>query len=121
MTEPDHALEQARDSTASMRARGHYPEGESAARRGTEPGVTPNRLLTWAMIDPDLANVRSTRPLGAPMTWLKRGLLRLLVQYHAELIGEQTRVNVGLAMYVRELEERVAELERELGREPASR
>jgi hypothetical protein len=118
MTEPERALERARAAVASMRAEGAYPSEQSAAQRQPSAGITTDRLLEWALIEPDLRNVRSTRRLGAPLTALKRGLLRLLAQYHAELIAEQTRVNVSLVLYVRELEQRVAELERGLGREP---
>jgi hypothetical protein len=118
MTEPERALERARAAAASMRAEGAYPDEQSAAQRRPPATITSDRLLEWALIEPDLRDVRSTRRLGAPVTALKRGLLRLLGQYHAELIAEQTRVNVSLVLYVRELEARVAELERELGREP---
>ena len=117
MTTPEQALEEARAAAAQMRARGAYGEGESGELEPSE-ALTPGKLFEWALIDPDLRNVRSTRRLGAPITALKRGLLRLLNQYHAELIAEQARFNVNVALYVRRLEERVAELEHELGRGP---
>jgi hypothetical protein len=118
MTEPERALERARAAVDAMRAEGAYQAEQSAAQRQPSARITADRLLEWALIEPDLRNVRSTRRLGAPVTAVKRGLLRLLAQYHAELIAEQTRVNVSLVLYVRELEQRVAELERGLGREP---
>jgi hypothetical protein len=118
MTESERALERARAAAASMRAEGAYSDEQSAAQRRPPATITSDRLLEWALIEPDLRDVRSTRRLGAPLTAVKRGLLRLLGQYHAELIAEQTRVNVSLVLYVRDLEERVAELEHELGREP---
>jgi hypothetical protein len=117
VTTPEQALEQARAAAAEMRSRGAYGEGESAELEPSE-ALTPGKLFEWALIDPDLRNVRSTRRLGAPITALKRGLLRLLNQYHAELIAEQARFNVNVALYLRRLEERVAELEHELGRGP---
>jgi hypothetical protein len=112
VTEPEDALARARATVAEMRATGEYPAAE--ARGETEPPATPSfqSLLEWAVVEPDLRNVRSTRRLGAPVTALKRGLLRLLAQYHAELIAEQTRFNVNVLRYVRALEERVEELER---------
>lgn len=121
MTSPEEALAQARASAAAMRDRGAYPpETSEMAPLQTEP-VTYERLLEWAAIEPEVRNVRSTRRWGAPITTLKRVLLRLLAQYHAELIAEQARVNVNLVRYVRALEEReaalaerVAELEREV-------
>ena len=70
------------------------------------------KLYEWALLEPDLRDVRSTRRFGAPMTAVKRGLLRLLAQYHAALIAEQTRFNVNLLGYLRRLEERIEALER---------
>ena len=120
MTTPEQALEQARAAAARMRAQGAYGEDRETLRPESADALTSGKLFEWALIDPDLRNVRSTRRFGAPITALKRGLLRLLGQYHAELIAEQARFNVNLALYVRRLEERVAELEHELerGRKP---
>ena len=121
MTTPEEALEQARAALASMRGAGAYGEEQSVELAPGEP-ITSGKLFEWALIEPDLRNVRSTRRLGAPITALKRGLLKLLAQYHAELIAEQARFNVNLVLHVRGLEERIAQLERELGREaPAAR
>lgn len=117
MTTPEDALEQARAAAEEMRAAGAYADDGASAELGPSDALTPGRLFEWALIDPDLRNVRSTRRLGAPITALKRGLLRLLGQYHAELIAEQARFNVNAALYIRRLEERVAQLEAELGRE----
>ena len=75
--------------------------------------VTPETLGEWAAIEPDTARVYSTRRLGAPITWLKRGLLRLLFQYHRELLAEQTRFNLLLTEQIVRLERRVRELEAE--------
>jgi hypothetical protein len=113
MTEPEGALEQARAAAASMRARGAY--GEPPERSQTEPAGsgTTEQLLQWALIEPDLGEVRSTRRWGAPVTALKRGLLRLLLQYNSSLIAEQTRFNVNLLVHVRRLEERIEALERD--------
>jgi hypothetical protein len=121
MTEPERALEQARAAAASMRAGGAYGDEEPGSA-ALEPGPTGGveRLLEWALIEPDEREVRSTRRLGAPVTWLKRGLLRLLAQYHAQLLADQTRFNVHLLGHLRALERRVQELERIAGenREP---
>jgi hypothetical protein len=114
VTTPEQALEQARAALASMRASGAYEEQQGDTLKPGE-AITSGKLFEWALIEPDLRNVRSTRRLGAPITALKRGLVKLLAQYHAELIAEQARFNVNLVLYVRRLEERVAELERELG------
>lgn len=113
MTDPEHAVEQARAAAVTMRAQGAYAEeGPAAAGEGS---TTLENLFEWAMIDPDLREVRSTRKLGAPVTLLKLGLVRLLNQYHAELISQQTRFNVHVLGHVRRLETRIDELERIVG------
>ncbi|MGI8904311.1 MAG: hypothetical protein ACR2IP_11795 [Solirubrobacteraceae bacterium] len=113
MTAPEAALQQARTAAASMRASGAYGEERDQVPFQVRPSaaITTGKLFEWALIEPDLRDVRSTRRLGAPITALKRGLLRLLAQYHGELIAEQTRFNVYLVGYVRRLEERIDELE----------
>lgn len=98
-----------------MRAAGAYGEDQSEAQLPTE-AITPTKLFEWGLIEPDMRNVRSTRWWGAPITAFKRALLRLLAQYHTELIAEQARFNVNLVEYVRRLEERVERLERKLER-----
>lgn len=118
MTTPEQALEQARAAAIEMRAQGAYALAAEPAGLDPPEALTPGKLLEWAVIDPDLRNVRSTRRLGAPITALKRGLLWLLRQYHAELIAEQARFNVNVALYVGRLADRVAELEAELERRP---
>ena len=115
MTSPEHALEHARAAAATMRAQGAYAV-ERPTRQDDDPAADAlENLFEWAMIDPDLREVRSTRKLGAPVTLLKRGLVRLLQQYHAELISQQTRFNVHVLGHVRRLETRIEELERIVG------
>lgn len=113
MTTPRQAIEQARAAAAEAREAGEYPVSETRIEPLPETPPSYGRLLEWALIDPNLDDVRSTRRWGAPITMLKRGLLRLLAQYHAELIAEQTRFNVNLVHHLRALEERVERLERE--------
>lgn len=115
MTAPEQALERARSEAAAMRAQGAYPPGELAQNAEPAAGATLENLFEWAMIDPDLREVRSTRKLGAPVTAFKRGLVRLLRQYFAELIAQQTRFNVHSLGHIRRLETRIEELERRLG------
>jgi hypothetical protein len=119
MTDPERALEHARTTAAAMRADGAYPDPDAAGDSRVE-GPTPTtleNLFEWAMIDPDLREVRSTRKLGYPVTLFKLGLVRLLNQYHAELISQQTRFNVHVLGHVRRLETRIEELERTVGRQ----
>jgi hypothetical protein len=113
MTEPEAAIERAREAAASMRAAGAYRDAPSAVEREPSDSITTAKLYEWALIEPDLREVRSTRRFGAPMTAFKRGLLRLLQQYHASLIAEQTRFNVNLLVHVRRLEERIEALEKD--------
>ena len=102
---PEEALDRARERA------GDY-EGDPALRaegldQVVEPGaVSPALLREWAIIDIDPGSVYSTRRLGAPITLLKRGLLRLLRQYTAELEARQTRFNVALLARLEELERR---------------
>jgi len=120
VTEPERALELARAELSSMRASGAYRDEHRGPEVAPTGAITTGKLFEWALIDPDLRNVRSTRRWGAPITALKHALLKLLAQYHGELIAEQTRFNVNLVGHVRRLEERIEELEHGLA-EPSSR
>jgi hypothetical protein len=66
-------------------------------------------LERWAAIEVDTEAVYSTRKAGAPITAVKRMLLRLLRQYHVELEAKQTRFNVAVVERLRELERRSGE------------
>ncbi len=109
MTPPEEALAAARARAAERRAAGEAVPGGFTVRPLDEVG--PAELYDWAVIEPDLAGLRSTRPYGAPITWAKRGLQRALGQYFRALVGEQTRFNLQVALYVAQLERRVRELE----------
>ena len=77
--------------------------------------------MEWATIEPDPELMRSTRRLGAPITWAKRRLLWVLRQYLRELQAQQTRFNLIILGRVAELEERVEKVEaRTARREPPS-
>lgn len=114
MTRPEDAQEQARRSAELKRAEGRYAEAT-----GADPldatilgGRAPTELLSeWAVIEiePDL--LYSTRRGGAPITALKRLLLRLMRQHLVELEARQTRFNLGLLAAFKELERRVETLE----------
>jgi hypothetical protein len=107
MTRPEDALDRARSA-----ARPSQPAGEVAGsfeRDVAEDSPSDELLQEWAVIsvDPDL--VYSSRRLGAPLTFMKRALLRLLRQYTAELEAQQTRFNLGVLGRLRELERRRGE------------
>ncbi len=113
MTHPEEALERARAEAAAARAAGAYPREEHGQRLEPEP-LTIAKLLEWGSAEPDMREIRSTRRFGAPMTALKRRLLRLLEQYHVQLLAQQTRFNLQTINYLQRLEERIETLEREL-------
>lgn len=102
---PEEALAAARAAAEEARRRGGYAEDLPGDLGGPFGDVTLEQLLTWSIIEPDLANVRSTRRLGAPITWAKRMLARAMRQYNAELIARQQRFNIQLALYVARLEQ----------------
>jgi hypothetical protein len=113
VTRPEEALERAREAVERKRAEGAYPAGESTAGEAAPPEhPTPSQLREWSLIQVDPELVYSTRRGGAPITALKRALLRLLRQYTTELEAQQTRFNVALLAYLGELESRLAALER---------
>jgi hypothetical protein len=111
---PEDAPAQARREVERIKAAGGYAEQDASSLR-IEPldRITQAQLLEWALIEPDLSKLRSTRRFGAPITWVKRLLLRGLQQYHNELTFQQSRLNIQLLRRVLELEERIEELERD--------
>lgn len=112
---PEQALAAARAQVAALRAAGGY--AESAEGLVVEPldQVTRAQLLEWALLEPDVTKMRSTRgwPARRPVTGVKRLLLRGLQQYHNELTSQQTRFNVHVLRKLLELEDRIAQLERD--------
>jgi hypothetical protein len=101
---PEDALAAARAAASQKRDDGVYP-ADTVAGRGA-PASHPDlaRLREWAIVEVDPELLYSTRPGGAPITWLKRMLLRLLRQYTTELEAQQTRFNVGVVAYLESLE-----------------
>ena len=108
---PEEALEAARRAAARARERGAYADDLSGFEIAPTDRVSTEQLLEWAVIEPDAEMVRSTRPRGAPITFAKRALLRLLRQYHAQANAQQTRFNLHAAVRLAELEERLERLE----------
>ena len=103
---PEEALAAAR--AAAARRDDALPAGMSIAP--TER-VSIEQLMEWANIEPDPDLMRSTRRLGAPITWAKRQLVHVMRQYLRELQSQQTRFNLNLLIRVAELEDRVMRLE----------
>lgn len=111
MTRPEDAVGEARERAAAARARGEYSDDLEGFTVEPVEVVTRDRLLEWSLIEPDPQRVLSTRRLGAPITALKRLLVRGLRQQSAQLSSDQTRFNMHMVVYASALEERVAELE----------
>jgi hypothetical protein len=91
---PEDALERAR--TASF--------GEDLSGFAVAPTdeLTIDKLMDWAIIETDPSLVRSTRWYGAPITWYKRALRRMMRQELGQAYAQQSRFNL---MVVRRLEE----------------
>ena len=106
MRDPREALQAARAAARDAGA------GHASPMSLDDPAAASRRLVRWAIIEPDQARVYSTRSYGLPITWLKRGLIRLLRQYLDQVSAQQSRFNAQVAAHVLRLEERVAELER---------
>ena len=111
-SDPLHAVERARERAARARAAGGYADlpGFSIAPRDR---ISTDRLMEWAVLEPDESIMRSTRRWGRPITRVKQLLVHVLRQYHGELTADQTRFNMHLLVYVAELEDRIARLEAE--------
>ena len=105
---PEQALEAARIAAERKRAEGAYP-ADTVADPGWPGGPDLARLREWAIVEVDPELLYSTRKGGAPITWLKRMLLRLMRQYTTELEAQQTRFNVGVVAYLESLEKHDSE------------
>ncbi len=110
---PEDALDAARAAAAAARARGAYADELPGMVVRPSERVSVDQLVEWAVVEPDLAVVRSTRRYGAPITWAKRALVHVLRQYLGQLTAQQARFNLQVVGHLAELEERVARLERE--------
>ena len=110
---PEEALDAARAAAAAARARGAYADDLSGLRIEPTDRISTEQLLEWAVIEPDVDLVRSTRRWGGPITAVKRGFVHVLRQYLGQLVAQQTRFNLHAAVRIAELEEQLERLERE--------
>jgi hypothetical protein len=111
VTSPEDAERVAAEAARLRREAGGYA---GVARRGAldETIVTgsPSRelLAHWAVIEIEPEEILySTRRAGAPVTFVKRMLVRLLRQYFVELEARQTRFNIALLERLEALEDRL--------------
>ena len=115
MSVPEDALARAQRAAAEKRSRGGYSgadRGDDALDATILGDRTPGELLSeWAVIEIEPELLYSTRRGGAPVTGVKRLLLRLMRQHFVELEARQTRFNLGVLAAVQELEKRVEALE----------
>jgi hypothetical protein len=121
VTRPEEALDAARKAAAEQRSRGAYADDLRGFAIEPTDATTVDKLLEWALIEPDAELVRSTRRWGRPITAVKRALVWALRQHNGQVYGQQTRFNHHMVLYARRLEDRVAELEQRLARIEAER
>ena len=107
MTAPEDALALARARVAQARERGGYAAFEGGEEIVPVDGVSLENLLEWAIVDIDIADIRSTRRFGGPITWVKRALVRFLRQYFDQATAQQQRFNIQLALYAAQLDQRL--------------
>jgi hypothetical protein len=107
MTRPEDALDRARSAAQPAPAPGDVARSFERDLGGDSP--SDDVLHEWAVISVDPELVYSSRRGGAPLTFMKRVLLRLMRQYTAELEAQQTRFNLGVLGRLRELERRRGE------------
>ena len=107
MKSPEEALARARAAAAAAGAH----RSEEAAPLEDPRHVSLSRLTEWAVIEPEEAEVYSTRRWGAPITAVKKMLVRLMRQYISSVSGQQTRFNVYVLGELMALQERVRALE----------
>ena len=111
MTSPEEAGGVAAEAARLRRAAGGYAGvGSGGELDATIVAGEPSRelLAHWAVIEIEPEEILySTRSGGAPITWVKRLLVRLLRQYFVELEARQTRFNIALLERLDGLEARV--------------
>ena len=114
MTQPEEAVGAGRAAAAAARERGKYADDLCGLTVAPTDATTVEKLLEWALIEPDVDVVYSTRRFGRPITAFKRALVWSLRQYNGQVYGQQTRFNHHIVLYARRLEDRVAGLEQQV-------
>ncbi len=96
--QPEEALERAQRASF----------GEDLSGFTVEPTeeMTFDKLMEWAVIETDPDLVRSTRWWGAPITWYKRLLRRMLRQELGQAYAQQSRFNLMIVARLADLESR---------------
>ena len=107
MTSPEDAFSRAEEEVARRRSAGGYAGAPGGALDSSLAAGEPSReqLAEWAVIEIDADEVLYSSRAGAPLTFFKRLLARLLRQYLVELEARQTRFNIALLTRLDRLEE----------------
>jgi len=106
VTRPEEAVGAARAAAAAARDRGEYADDLGGLTVAPTHATSVEKLLEWAVVEPDIDLVYSTSRFGRPI-WSLR-------QYNGQVYGQQTRFNHHIGLYGRRLEDRVAELEQQV-------
>jgi hypothetical protein len=110
---PEEALAAARRQAEGRRAA--QPDPAAAPSRPDMPedprDASLKQLTKWALIEPEELEVYSTRRFGAPITALKRLLIRLLRQYLLQVNAQQSRFNAAMVAHLVAMDERLQVLE----------
>lgn len=109
MRTPEEALDAARERAAARRMA--QPASGRAQAEEDPRKVTLKQLTLWALLEPEEFEVYSTRRFGAPITALKRLLIRLLRQYLGQVSAQQSRFNANVVAHLVAMEDRVRALE----------
>lgn len=113
MKTPHEALTAARRRAEARRAAqpepGPAPAGQDVPEDPRQASL--KQLTRWALIEPEELEVYSTRRLGAPITALKRLLIRLLRQYLLQVNAQQSRFNAAMVAHLVAMDERIQVLE----------
>ena len=113
MKTPEEALAAARRQAEARRASQPQP-GPAQLDHDTHDAtrqVSLKQLTRWAMIEPEELEVYSTRRFGAPITALKRLLIRLMRQYLVQVSAQQSRFNAYVVGHLVAMDERIQALE----------
>jgi len=115
MTSPEDAVRRAEAEVERRRAAGGYAGAPGGALDSSLVAGEPSReqLAEWAVIEIDPEEVLYSSRAGAPLTFFKRLLARLLRQYLVELEARQTRFNIALLTRLDRLEAERAEADDE--------
>jgi hypothetical protein len=101
-----------------MRAQGAYAEAESTPGPGSPRRGGAEKLMEYAVIEPDVRELRSSRRMGGLVTAIRRVLVWLLWPYWAARLADQSRFNTEFVRQLQGLEAALDQAEDQLGGAP---